>query len=508
MLSSREHPEVVQAYLDKERLAGRMLGPFTQGDLCALPALHINRFCVIPKGHNSGKWRLITDLSHPPGSSVNDGIEPEICSLNYISVDQVAETAASYPPGALLAKIDIESAYRLVSVHPHDRPLQPMEWEGQLYVDPMLPFGLRLAPKIFNALADGLEWHLRHQGICNIFHYLIVVGPPHSSECAEALAIMTHACSTLGVPLAEHKREGPTSCLTFLGIEVDTASSQLRLPEDKLQRLRALLEDWRCKRTCGRRELESLVGLLHHACKVVRSGRSFLRRMIDLLKGVRHHPLRPHPIRSVRSDLQWWRSFVVSSNGVSFLPPLPHLPQLQMASEASGSWGYGAWYLSHWFQLQWDASSALLPIMVKAFLAVVLACVTWGLTWRGHSIKVLCDNQAVVACLRSRTSDDNHVLHMLRTLAFVEAASDFALAPQYISTGDNHLADDLSRNRLPSFLSKVPLADPQATPLPWQMVDLLLDPAIDWTSPQWSRRFSTTFKKALPPPPSRLTTKQ
>ena len=260
---------------------------------------------------------------------------------------------------------------------------------AQLYVDPMLPFGLRSAPKIFNALADGLEWHLRDQGICNIFHYLndfIVVGPPHSSECAEALAIMTHACSTLGVPLAEHKREGPTSCLTFLGIEVDTGSSHLRLPEDKLQRFRALLEDWRCKRTCGRRELESLVGLLHHACKVVRSGRSFLRRMIDLLKGIRHHPLRPHPIRlnrSFRSDLPWWRSFVVSWNGVSFLPPPPHLPQLLMASDVSGSWGCGAWYLSHWFQLQWDASSALLPIMVKELLAVVLACATWGLTWRG-----------------------------------------------------------------------------------------------------------------------------
>ena len=176
-----------------------MLGPFTPGDMGTLPALHINRFGVIPKGHNTGKWRLITDLSHPPGSSVNDGVDPEISSLTYISVDHVAETVASYQPGALLAKVDIESAYRLVPVHPLDRPLQAMEWKGRLYVDPMLPFGLRSAPKIFNALANGLEWHLRDQGISNVFHYLddfIVVAPPE--------AIIRQACTRLGVPLAEH----------------------------------------------------------------------------------------------------------------------------------------------------------------------------------------------------------------------------------------------------------------------------------------------------------------
>ena len=47
MLSAHEHPEVVQAYLDKERS--------TPTDLDILPALHVNRFGVIPKGHN--KWR-------------------------------------------------------------------------------------------------------------------------------------------------------------------------------------------------------------------------------------------------------------------------------------------------------------------------------------------------------------------------------------------------------------------------------------------------------------------
>ena len=81
-----------------------------------------------------------------------------------------------------------------------------------MYVDLMLPFGLRSAPKIFSALADGLEWYLRHLGVRYVFHYLddfLVVGPPASPECAGALAQLDSACARLGVPIAEHKREGP-----------------------------------------------------------------------------------------------------------------------------------------------------------------------------------------------------------------------------------------------------------------------------------------------------------
>jgi len=57
---------------------------------------------------------------------------------------------------ALLAKFDNASAYRVVPVHPDERMLLGMVWRDQLYVDGALPFGLRSAPKLFTALADGL----------------------------------------------------------------------------------------------------------------------------------------------------------------------------------------------------------------------------------------------------------------------------------------------------------------------------------------------------------------
>ena len=498
----------------KECHLNRMLGPFSPAEIGVMPPLHINRFGVIPKGHNTGKWRLITDLSHPPSQSVNDGVDPALCSLTYSSVDQVAAVVAHFPPGALLAKIDIESAYRLVPVHPEDRVLQAMEWQGAYYIDPMLPFGLRSAPKIFHAIADALEWCLRKEGIRHTFHYLddfIVIGPPQSAECPEALQTMDRTCAHLGVPVAAHKCVGPATCLTYLGIEIDTVAFQLRLPQDKLLRLRDLLTEWGDRKVCERRELESLIGTLNHACKVVRPGRSFLRRMLNLLHGVPMHPSHPHPIRlnrSFRSDLMWWTMLVGDWNGISFLPPPKDLPQRQMGSDASGSWGCGAWFGHEWFQLRWDTRSSLLPIMVKELLPIVLAGAIWGPTWSSCCITCLCDNQAVIACLRSRTSREHHIMHMLRTLLFLEAQYSFSLSPVYISTKANHLADDLSRNNLSSFLSKVSHASPTPTLLPDHLLTLLLDPTLDWTSPRWLQLFSSTSRRDWPRPHGARTVRQ
>ena len=188
-------------------------------DRSGFKSIHISRFGVIPKGHNTGKWRLITDLSYPPGYSVNDGIDPNICSLRYTTVEDVASACAVLGPNATIAKIDIESVYRLVPVHPDDRPPLGMKWNDQFYIDPMLPFGLRLAPKIFNALADALEWRLREDGVRNVFHCLddfVVLGTPGTLECQSALERLRFRCSDLGIPLAAHKCEGPSTCVTLI----------------------------------------------------------------------------------------------------------------------------------------------------------------------------------------------------------------------------------------------------------------------------------------------------
>ena len=234
MKSADENPQVVRDYLEAELRRGTMLGPLSREEV---PEVHLNRFGVIPKSSQPGKWRLIVDLSYPEGRSVNDAISPEQCSLQYVKVDDVVRKLLELGPAALMAKIDIKSAYRIVPVHPDDRYLLGMQWDDKVYVDRALPFGLRSAPKPFSALADALDWVIREHGVEHLWHYLddyITCGPAGSDECLLNLQLINDVCRHLGVPLAEEKREGPTTSLVFLGILIDTVRGELRLPREKL----------------------------------------------------------------------------------------------------------------------------------------------------------------------------------------------------------------------------------------------------------------------------------
>ena len=188
-----QNPNVVQEYLVKECVEGRILGPLPVSDF---PMVHISRFGVIPKG-SSGKWHLIVDLLAPEEHSVTDRIREDLCSLKYVLVDNAVQAVLRLGWGAQLAKVDIRSAYWIILVHTEDRWLLGMSWAGELYIDTALPFGLRLAPKIFNAVADTVEWIIQQQGVDPLFHYLddfLLVGLPGSGQCATHLSIAVSVC--------------------------------------------------------------------------------------------------------------------------------------------------------------------------------------------------------------------------------------------------------------------------------------------------------------------------
>ena len=226
------YTETVSAYIAGEVNQGKlMLSPDTTG-------AHTSLLGIIPKSGQPGKYCLICDLSCPQGGSINDGIDPALCSLHYSIVDEAVALARWFGVRARLAKLDLQSAYRMIPVHRLDQHLLGMSWQGQTFQDRALPFGLRSAPIIFTAVANGLACN----GVKNFIHYLddfFFAGPPGSADCAQALEVAVPLCSKLGLPVALSKVEGPATVLTFLGIEIDTVHQELRLPQTKLSKLKA-----------------------------------------------------------------------------------------------------------------------------------------------------------------------------------------------------------------------------------------------------------------------------
>ena len=80
-------------------------------------------------------------------------------------------------------------------------------------------------------------------------------------------------------------------------------NGQHGVKEAKLSRLKGMISTWKGRKSCRKRDLLSLIGQLQHACRVVRAGWTFLRRMIDLSTVVveLHHHIRLN--KGFRSDL-------------------------------------------------------------------------------------------------------------------------------------------------------------------------------------------------------------
>ena len=194
MPSASLQPSVIEDYLFMELAEGRVVGAISSHPL---PHLHISCFGVIPKKHQLGKWHLILDLSSPDGHSVNDGISKDSFTVQYTKVYNIIDGIMSLDQGTLLAKFDGESAYRIIPIHPNDRYLFGIQWQGNHFVDMTLPFGLHSAPYIFSSGADLVEWVLKKQyDMSCLLHYLDdfhTLGPLNSQTCQHALsAIKVH----------------------------------------------------------------------------------------------------------------------------------------------------------------------------------------------------------------------------------------------------------------------------------------------------------------------------
>ena len=397
--STRDHPDIVTSHILDEIQSGR-LRPLRSSQA------QISPIGLIPKPHVQNKWRLIVDLSFPRGRSVNDGISPALCSLSYASVDDAVHMIMQLGPGTELVKVDISNAYRMVPVHPDDQALLGIAWQGVSYVDRALPFGLRSAPKIFTTLSDFLAWVLYWDGIGCLLHYLddfLFFGRPGSGQALVARHQAERSFATLGVPIATHKTEGPSTLLTFLGIQIDTVIGQLSLPPEKLIRIRSMVEAWGTRRSCTRKELECFLGHLSHAATVIRPGRIFLRHLFSLLTTTSnpHHFVRLNSI--AKADIYWWQCLLHHWNGYSFFP-LPQ-PTDDVYSDASGSFGCGAFSIAAGgFQLQWPQSWAGIEITAKELVPIVIAAAIWGQQWSRRHICFHMDNEAVVAIISKNSS--------------------------------------------------------------------------------------------------------
>lgn len=450
--SALEMPEVVDRKLAKELALGRIAGPFDEPPFQNFRTSPIG---LQPK-KTPGEFRVIHHLSYPQGSSINDGIPREKASVHYATIDDAIAKIKQVGQGCYLAKTDIESAFRLLPINPADYSLLGFKWKGKFYYDKCLPMGCSSSCSIFEKFSSALEWIACNKlnipeaiHILDDFLFIVRTKP----NCHASLNIFEAFCDESKIPLVVAKTVGPDTELPFAGVELDTVKSEARLPADKLNKCRMLLAGFLQCRKATLRQIQSLVGLLNFAATVVRPGRPFMRRLIDLTIGLRKPHHRRRITDQVKEDLTVWARFLNEYNGRSFFISDRFLSSatLHFFTDASTTRGFGAVFGSHWTFGPWLEEFQSYNIAVLEFYPIVLAIHLWGSEIRNRSVVCHTDNMSIMHVINNQTSKNPMLMNLLRRLVLKCLRLNVVLLAQHIPGLSNIQADLLSRLQIQKF---------------------------------------------------------
>ena len=148
--SAMQHPKAVMEYLNKEMSVGAILGPVSN-----VP--HEDYHCspLLTRLKDTNKGRVILNLSHPPGASVNHFVnsntfDNSCFTLKFPTIDNIVHEIKNCNENPHLIKIDVSHAFRNLRDDPKDGLNFGLKWKDSYFIDGAIAFGWVQAVRHFN----------------------------------------------------------------------------------------------------------------------------------------------------------------------------------------------------------------------------------------------------------------------------------------------------------------------------------------------------------------------
>ena len=147
--------------LQKWLKTGIVLGPF---DLKYAQKHNITLHMLFGVPKPDGSTRPILNLSDKKhlGFSVNDSLDPSLCTVEYAQTRQVVQTVRALGKNAWLWAKDLKDGYYNVPIHKNDIHKLGFIFEGKIYIFQRLPMGLSSSPKIFTDFMNFPIWAIKN----------------------------------------------------------------------------------------------------------------------------------------------------------------------------------------------------------------------------------------------------------------------------------------------------------------------------------------------------------
>lgn len=413
---------------------------------------------AVPK--SDGGIRPIHDCSLPVDTGLNSHA-PQFMHYSYESVDDAVRCIKQ---GHFMAKIDLHHAYRSVDINPQSYMATGLHWTfldgtSTFLYDTKLSFGAKASPTIFHRLSQAVKRMMARRGFTNVVAYQddFFISAANYSDCLKAFNVLYELLEYLGFRINNNKIVYPTTSLIFLGIRLDSVTCELSLPEEKLDAIKATVTQFQHKKRATKLQLQSLVGKLSFAARVVRGGRTFLRRIFNAIASLKkqHHKVRLQG--AIKGDLQWWHHFLSVFNGVTAF--IEETNVCSVSTDACLQAG-GAFYNGDIHYTVWQADNpdvADLCINYLEAMAIIKAVQRWCFLFKNKLVYIYTDNQCAATLLNKCSCKSEIIMKYMREMFWTSVMYNFVIKVCYMPGCLQTIPDAISRMHETNGLSNVEL---------------------------------------------------
>ena len=450
-MSAKQHPLSVGNYIEKEVNLGALIGPLREGPFT--PWTRKNPLMTRPKDEPNLR-RVILDLSYPEGKSVNDGIPAGLLDgaefqMRLPSPFDLARKIVQYGPDVLLYKADLRRAYRQLRSDPLDWPFLALEWQGKIYLDVAIPFGLRHGASACQRTTEAIAAIVEEDVAADTLPYI-----DDTAGIAYPVAAWLHyetlisTISRLGLEPAMDKCAAPSTQMVWIGVTYDTIRMTMAIVPEKveeaLEACRTLLQ----KEMVSLWELQSLVGKILHASKCTTGAKVFASRLLDLVSVARFRKM-VRLSEEARADLAWFGAFLHAFNGITLMKP-EVAQRVVHVDSCLGGGGGGLCDGLGYYKIKYPNSITRWGFSINALecLNALIAIRLWMKEWAGLTVLIFVDNWATVCALNSGRAQDPVMRGALREVWWLAAMADVNVIVRHKPGSEMETADTLSRASL------------------------------------------------------------